>query len=308
MEISPHTQKISDFLLPSSNTSNTNSILSIRDLLLRQNSVFIVLIIDEIDFLFHSSPSFKSELVQLFHLAFDPTVSLVLIGIANTLDFSLLDLPSSSNLKINELSFPSYTAEDIHGIVSDRISRVPNAWRVIHPDSIDYVSLQISKSHGDARHALGLVSSSVLNLSSSSTALKSIQFPLRNPILTVLEVNEAIRSSGLNNKDRIVKNLPFDQIVVLLILKREMEGKNSKMGMEELGKKVRRVIKQEKLPELGELSELIKGLQQKGMLKLANYGKELVAVEVSKEDLKFGISGNKEANIILKKYLGKVCG
>ncbi|CAN0138313.1 unnamed protein product, partial [Ectocarpus sp. 12 AP-2014] len=103
----------------------------------------LVVVLDEIDQLMTEN---RQVLRKLFQWADAPKSRLVLVGLANSLDFNI----SFSGLKKapQRLLFQSYTPEDLASILTERVGST------VHPSAIQFCAKKAAATTGDARRAL----------------------------------------------------------------------------------------------------------------------------------------------------------
>lgn len=145
-----------------------------------------LLILDEMDgFL---EPSAQNTLYSLFELAKHPQSTLVLIGIANTLDLTQRFLP---RLEMNDklpqfLIYATYTVDQLSAIL-EKHAEQENC--VVDPSAIKLASMKIASSSGDARKLLELFRST-LNKTEHSISMKDVSNTcstmLQSPLLKSL--------------------------------------------------------------------------------------------------------------------------
>ncbi|CAM9105812.1 unnamed protein product [Ectocarpus fasciculatus] len=106
-------------------------------------SPMLVVVLDEIDQLMTEN---RQVLRKLFQWADAPKSRLVLVGLANSLDFNI----SFSGLKKapQRLLFQSYTPEDLASILTERVGST------VHPSAIQFCAKKAAATTGDARRAI----------------------------------------------------------------------------------------------------------------------------------------------------------
>ncbi|KAF2099121.1 cell division control protein Cdc6 [Rhizodiscina lignyota] len=130
----------------------------------RRNSFVVVL--DEIDHLLDID---LNLLYALFEWSLDPSSSLILIGIANALDFTDRFLPrlKSRGLKPHLLPFMPYSAAQIASVVTGKLKSLisptdagaagPEFTPFLHPAAIQFLSKKVASATGDLRRAFDIV-------------------------------------------------------------------------------------------------------------------------------------------------------
>ncbi|KAF1987686.1 cell division control protein Cdc6 [Aulographum hederae CBS 113979] len=124
-----------------------------------QRGVTHVVTLDEIDYLLDLDISL---LYNLFEWSLKPSTNLVLVGIANALDFTDRFLPrlKSRSLKPQLLPFMPYNAAQIASVVTMKLkSAMPDSTDFvpfIHPTAIQFLSKKVAAQTGDLRKAFSL--------------------------------------------------------------------------------------------------------------------------------------------------------
>ena len=122
-----------------------------------------VVTLDEID---HLLTLDLSLLYNLFEWALDPKSSLIMIGIANALDFTDRFLPrlKARGLKPRLLPFLPYTAPQIASVITGRLTTLrpadaPDAafTPFVHPSAIQFTAKKVAAQTGDLRKAFDMV-------------------------------------------------------------------------------------------------------------------------------------------------------
>ena len=119
-----------------------------------------VLVLDEIDQI-ESTIKASADLYKIFEWPFLPNSKLILIGIANALDFTDRLLPRlelKPECKPKIIKFMPYTKEDITNIVKDRLRSVQeaNGVRVMEDAAIIFCASKIASTSGDIRKVLDI--------------------------------------------------------------------------------------------------------------------------------------------------------
>lgn len=137
-----------------------------------------VLVLDEIDIL---DSRHQEMLYTIFNLPMYKSTKVIIVGIANSLDFTSKKLVRYHSLNINpmkEVSFQPYDPEKLTGVLRSRISELAGR-PLFQPAAIDFCAKKVASLSGDARKALEilrrsveLVEQEVLNSSKSFGALK----------------------------------------------------------------------------------------------------------------------------------------
>lgn len=116
------------------------------------------MILDEMDYLITRD---QSVLYDMFRL---PTLSnsrLVLIGIANAIDLTDRLLPKlrSMNCKVDAVTFPTYTKDQILSVLKQRLKGL--RYSVFQPAALELCSRKVAAATGDMRKALHVCRSAV---------------------------------------------------------------------------------------------------------------------------------------------------
>ena len=118
-----------------------------------------MLVLDEIDQIETSAKS-SPDLYRIFEWPFLSNSKLILIGIANALDFTDRLLPRlelKPECKPRIIKFLPYTKEDIIKIVKDRLKKAQsNGTCIIEDSAITFCATKISSSSGDVRKVLDI--------------------------------------------------------------------------------------------------------------------------------------------------------
>ena len=119
-----------------------------------------VLLLDEIDQI-DTKTKATVDLYKIFEWPFIPGSKLILIGIANALDFTDRLLPRlelKPECKPRIIKFMPYTKEDITNIVKDRLKSIQeaNGVRVIDDAAILFCASKIASTSGDIRKVLDI--------------------------------------------------------------------------------------------------------------------------------------------------------
>lgn len=149
-----------------------------------------VVVLDEMDRLLHSNTNETQSvrtILELFLLAKLPTVSFVLIGMANSLDMKdrfLSRLNLNRDLLPQTIVFQPYTAEQMYEIIIQKLSSLPSI--IFQPMAIRFAAKKCAGNTGDLRKLFDVLRGSVeiyelenrLQLSSMNKSMRSTQVPL----------------------------------------------------------------------------------------------------------------------------------
>ena len=163
--------------------------------LLFKGSGNFLIVLDEID---HFLDVDLDMLYTLFEYALNPKSNLILVGIANALDFTDRFLPrlKAKDLKPHLLPIISYTSEQIAKVVTAKLSALMPSGKTefvpfVHPTAINFLAKKISAQSGDLRKAFDICRSAI-DLIEAETRMKqssSVTTPDRSPSKTPLMEN-----------------------------------------------------------------------------------------------------------------------
>lgn len=126
---------------------------------IQRDSINVVLVIDEIDFLARMVS--KSSKDILYHITRAnerlQTGSLTFVGISNDLTFKdVLDPRVFSSLGEEEIVFSNYTIDQLHSILVERI-KIAFKPGVVEESASNLCATMAGREHGDARRAIDLI-------------------------------------------------------------------------------------------------------------------------------------------------------
>lgn len=124
-----------------------------------RDSINIVLVIDEIDFLAKIVSKGSKDILYHITRANErlQSGSLTFVGISNNLTFKdILDPRVISSLSEEEIVFPNYTIEQLRAIILERI-RVAFNPGVVAESASNLCATLAGREHGDARRAIDLI-------------------------------------------------------------------------------------------------------------------------------------------------------
>ena len=116
----------------------------------------LVLVLDEVDQI-ETCVKNPADFYKIFNWPFLPNSKLVLIGIANSLDFTERILPRlelKPDCKPKTIKFLPYSKEDIIQIVKDRLSAVNST--IIDDKALTLCASKIASTSGDIRRVLDI--------------------------------------------------------------------------------------------------------------------------------------------------------
>eukprot|EP00731_Ephydatia_muelleri_P016195 Em0009g619a len=110
-----------------------------------------VLLVDELDLLWTQK---QQVLYHLFDWPTKPNAQLIILAIANTMDFPerVMMNKISSRLGLTRLAFQPYTFQQLQEIISSRVQDL----RLFEPDAVQFVARKVAAVSGDARRALDI--------------------------------------------------------------------------------------------------------------------------------------------------------
>ena len=167
---------------------------ALEKLLFKRGGNFLV-VLDEID---HFLDVDLDMLYTLFEYALDPESSLILVGIANALDFTDRFLPrlKAKGLKPDLLPVMSYTSEQIATVITTKLSALMPIGKTdfvpfIHPTAVNFLAKKISAQSGDLRKAFDICRSAIdlIEVETKMKQTSSVTTPDRSPSKTPLMEN-----------------------------------------------------------------------------------------------------------------------
>ena len=181
---------------------------SLKTLFFKRKETFLV-ILDEID---HFLDIDLHLLYTLFEYALHPESKLILVGIANALDFTDRFLPrlKAKNLKPELLPVMSYTDGQIAKVITARLLSLMPAGRtdfvpLIHPTAVHFLAKKISAQSGDLRKAFDICRSAIdlietetrmkqFTATTTTSAVAGLTTPEKSPSKTPLMENVNLSS------------------------------------------------------------------------------------------------------------------
>jgi cell division control protein 6 len=174
---------------------------------------FTVLVLDEIDKL---ETKGQDVLYSLFELPRASQSKLLLIGIANTLDFTTRALSRFRSFKLSdvtELNFQPYTKEQVKGIVESRLKQIASQEELFNPTSLELCARKVATHSGDVRKALHICRRAIELAESDSRLSTSSQKTLKS-------TNDDGLNPGSPRKRRNTEMVaPIQQVSVVHIMK-----------------------------------------------------------------------------------------
>ena len=194
----------------------------------------VLLVLDEVDQLASKD---QAVLYSIFEWPYLPKSKLILVGIANTLDFTDRVLPRlqlAHEIAPTKLSFPAYSDREIEKIITSRLDCINNRKDVenvgeplIKPIAIKFLSKKISTMSGDIRKALDVCRRAIElaeieykkqtilspGVSPSRDGIKQIDLPQIQKIFGEIYSSKVISSMSEANSD-----LPLQQKMLMATL------------------------------------------------------------------------------------------
>lgn len=150
-----------------------------------------LVVLDEIDHLLDID---LELLYALFEWSIDPSSSLVLVGIANALDFTDRFLPrlKARGLKPHLLPFMPYSAAQIASVITGKLKSLlppidaatPEYVPFLHPAAIQFLSKKVASATGDLRRAFDIVRRAIDLIESETRDKLSLSTPDSTPSST----------------------------------------------------------------------------------------------------------------------------
>lgn len=179
---------------------------ALKELFFEGNGIFLV-VLDEID---HFLDIDLDMLYTLFEFSLNPKSNLILVGIANALDFTDRFLPrlKAKGLKPDLLPIMSYTSEQIAKVITAKLLTLMPVGRTdfvpfIHPTAVHFLAKKISAQSGDLRKAFDICRSAIdlieaeTRIKQSSAAATPDCSPSKTPLMENINLSSppASRSS-----------------------------------------------------------------------------------------------------------------
>ena len=182
----------------------------------------ILAVLDEIDQLESKD---QEVLYKLFELPFLPKSRLILIGIANSLDFTDRVLPrlqTKSWCKPTLLQFQPYSKDEICAILRGRITEADNSG-VVDQSAVTFCARKVSAMTGDARKALDILRRAVEIADSDGRKITEADVstdkqPAKVTIGHVAKVCSDVFSTGLAPSNSKKTVFPLQQKIIICTL------------------------------------------------------------------------------------------
>lgn len=212
--------KMLEDLTSDSTSSKTPAETRLRRLFTSKStkSTYVVML-DEVD----SLVDVECEILYtIFEWALQPSSSLTLIGIANALDLTDRFLPrlKLKGLKPQLLPFLPYTAQQISGIVADKLrTLLPKDTTAamdfvpcIHPAAIQLCGKKIASQTGDLRKAFNLIRRAIDQAEKEALSKSALASPSKQPLgeltNTTTQVSPSLPSTPLRLASFTAENAP----------------------------------------------------------------------------------------------------
>eukprot|EP00743_Colponemidia_sp_Colp-15_P003960 GILK01004271.1.p1 GENE.GILK01004271.1~~GILK01004271.1.p1 ORF type:complete len:468 (+),score=87.07 GILK01004271.1:97-1500(+) len=192
-----------------------------------------VVVIDEMDQLMTKD---QSVLYQLFEWPSLPNSSLILIGIANSVDMTSSILPYLRTKRCEPILtiYKPYEKEDIARIIQERLSQIKSEQPIIEPLAIEMVARKVSKFSGDVRKALDICRRAIDTVSAEMRNQPTVESMLLDdesmsmhasatapsaPVgtVTLKHVNNIMASAFGSPHVSTIKSLPLHQQICLCV-------------------------------------------------------------------------------------------
>eukprot|EP00873_Tetraselmis_striata_P039641 jgi/Tetstr1/459905/TSEL_005247.t1 len=177
-----------------------------------------IAVLDEIDSLVTADQGVLSD---LFMLTAAPGSRLILLGISNSIDLTERTLPHLSRLgiQVGLTPFTAYSAESLHELLQQRLSRVPGP--VFHPAALQFAARKIGANSGDMRQLLQVARTALDNAEQDarSKAKAAEAAGSAAPLISIGGMAAAVRqlqgSCGLEGAVGAIRQLSREQQTVL---------------------------------------------------------------------------------------------
>ncbi|KAM7359089.1 cell division cycle 6 [Cochliomyia hominivorax] len=248
----------------------------------------LLIVLDEIDQLCSSK---QSVLYTIFEWPSMPDASILLVGIANSLDLTertLLRLNARCELKPKHMHFPPYSKQQIVDIFKSRLQEA-EVLDIFPPVTLQLLAAKVSAVSGDVRRALDIgrrvveiaeqqkkagekeVNLNNLNLGEGElqTAKEEVLKPVQ--VTQVAAVLNKVYGASQNLQDDMDESFPLQQKLMLcslmLMLRNE---KNKDISMGRLHEVYRRVCNKRNIHPLdqAEFAGLVDLVQTRGILRI----------------------------------------
>ena len=302
-------------LQPTGNDSSSKDLTPLIVQALTESKTPYVLVLDEIDIL---DSRHQEILYTIFNLPMYKSTKVIIIGIANTLDFTTKTLTRYHSLNIapmKEVSFQPYDPAKLTGILKSRIRELVNE-PLFQAKAIEFCAKKVASYSGDARKALEILRRSVelvehemLQSARSSNLLKEQNNQIVCSQVRLVGIQHVMKIVNQVYSDKVEETadedyaFPIQQKIVLCILLLMLREKNKNP---ELGKCYDRLIRINKEKALNlEISTPNAFLDMCEMLE----GKSFIVIQRSKDlrctKLSLSISEEEATGLMKNHYVTK---
>ncbi len=192
--------------LPSSGFSTEEAYSRFIKAFKRHRDTRVILILDELDFLFEKKKAANDLLYKLIRPPSSEinSMRISVFGITNDVTLmSSLDPRVKSSLNPEELYFPPYTAIELQQILYKRASKALKP-KILQYGVIERISAHFAKEDGDARQAIAVLRTSAELAEKSNT-----------PQITETHATTALQKYSTIEKENIINTLPTQSKIVL---------------------------------------------------------------------------------------------
>ncbi|CAF0940474.1 unnamed protein product [Brachionus calyciflorus] len=206
----------------------------------------LVLVLDEIDQI-ETTIKNASDIYKLFELPYLPNSKLILIGIANSLDFTDRLLPRlelTPEHKPKVIKFLPYTKDDIINIVKDRLSKVQLMYDncvIIDDKALMLCASKIASTNGDIRKVLDICRRAI-ELNEQEAKLTNLETIKTVNIAQMMKIFNAVNPITNSNLDRNTMPL-MQKILLCTILLCNIETKVKEVTLSKLFEKFNKICK-----------------------------------------------------------------
>lgn len=185
---------------------------------LKKRKTYVILVLDEIDFLLKDIGNRKmkddSAFSSILKWASDSTFRMALIGISNSVGNADARLLYRHFEVGNELVFEPYDVDDLKGIILKRLGANSN---LVEEKALEYATKKIAKNNGDARAVIDLFNKALLECKRSLSVEELDRMKVDTPVLKVVHVIKALRNIGIGSHVEIIQSLPQKVQTVLCV-------------------------------------------------------------------------------------------
>lgn len=206
----------------------------------------LILVLDEIDQIETTIKS-GSDIYKLFELPYLPNSKLILIGIANSLDFTDRLLPRlelKPEYKPKVIKFLPYTKEDIMNIVKDRLSKVQQMYDncvIIDDKALMLCASKIASTNGDIRKVLDICRRAI-EFNEQEAKFNNQDTVKTVGIAQMMKIFNQVNPITNSNLDRNTMPL-MQKILLCTILLCNIEMKIKDVGLSKLFEKFNKICK-----------------------------------------------------------------